>query len=102
MVYKPKYYRHEFEGWLASIYDPLIKVLTFGLENKREEIIYVERSFDDYVNLLNIFVEDEAERNGYLKEAGKVTERLSREAGIPFEDCRYKSICRVNVLQKSA
>jgi SAM-dependent methyltransferase len=74
---------------------------TFGLENKREEIKYFERSFDDYVNILNVNVEDEAERNGYLKEARKITERLSREAGIPIEDFRYKSICRVNVLQKS-
>lgn len=24
------------------------------------------------------------------------------EAGIPFEDYRYKSICRVNVLKKSS
>lgn len=76
------------------------KAYTFGLENKREEVMYIERSFDDYVNLLNIFVEDEAERSGYLKEARKITERLSREAGISFENYRYKSICRVNVLQK--
>lgn len=75
---------------------------TFGLENKREEIKYIERSFDEYVNMLNVFVEDEAERNGYLKEAEKITKRLSREAGIPFKDYRYKSICRVNVLQKSS
>jgi ubiquinone/menaquinone biosynthesis C-methylase UbiE len=78
------------------------KAHTFGLENKREEINYFERSFDDYVNLLKVFVEDEAERNGYLKEAGKITERLSHEAGIPIEDYRYKSICRVNVLHKSS
>jgi ubiquinone/menaquinone biosynthesis C-methylase UbiE len=77
------------------------KSRSFGLENKREEIIYFERSFNDYIDLLNVFVDDETERNGYLKEARKITERLSREAGIPFEDYRYKSICRVNVLQKS-
>jgi ubiquinone/menaquinone biosynthesis C-methylase UbiE len=82
-------------------FESIKKAHTFGLENKSEEIIYVERSFDDYVNLLNIFVEDEAERNGYLKEAGKITEGLSQEAGIPFEDYRFKSICRINVLQKS-
>ncbi len=82
-------------------FESIKKAHTFGLENKSEEIIYFERSFDDYVNVLNIFVEDEAERNGYLKEAGKITEGLSQEAGIPFKDYRYKSICRVNVLQKS-
>jgi len=36
-----------------------------------------------------------------LKEARKITERLSQEAGISFEDYRYKSICRVNMLKKS-
>ena len=82
-------------------FESIKKAHTFGLENKRKEIMYIERSFDDYVNLLNVFVEDEAERNGYLKKAGKITERLSREAGIPIEDYRYKSICRINVLQKS-
>jgi SAM-dependent methyltransferase len=82
-------------------FESIKKAHTFGLKNKREEIIYIERSFDDYVNVLNIFVEDEAERKGYLREAGKITERLSREAGIPIEGYRYKSICRINVLQKS-
>jgi SAM-dependent methyltransferase len=46
-------------------FESIKKAHTFGLENKREEINYFERSFDDYINLLNIFVEDEAERNGY-------------------------------------
>jgi hypothetical protein len=79
----------------------LILAHAFGFENKREEIMYIERSFDDYVNLLNVFVDDAAERDGCLKEAREITDRLSREAGISFEDYRYKSICRINVLQKS-
>ena len=29
-----------------------------------------------------------------------ITEKLSQEAGIPFKEYQYKSICRVNVLQK--
>lgn len=81
-------------------FESIKKAHTFGLENKREEIRYIERSFDDYVNLLKVNVEDDAERNGYLKEAREITERLSREAGISFEGYRYKSICRINVLQK--
>jgi SAM-dependent methyltransferase len=81
-------------------FESIKKAHTFGLENKREEIMYIERSFDDYVNLLNVFVDDAAERDGCIKEAREITERLSREAGIAFEDYRYKSICRINVLQK--
>lgn len=84
-----------------AAFESIKKAHTFGFENKREEIIYIKRSFDDYVNLLNVFVDNAAERNGYLKEAKKITEKLSREAGIPIEDYRYKSICRINVLQKS-
>jgi ubiquinone/menaquinone biosynthesis C-methylase UbiE len=73
----------------------------WGLENKKEEIAYFERSFGDYANLVKVFVDDEIKRKGYLKNARKITTGLSKEAGIPFEDYRYKSICRVNVLQKS-
>jgi ubiquinone/menaquinone biosynthesis C-methylase UbiE len=73
----------------------------WGLENKKEEITYFERSFDDYSNLVKVFVDDETKRKGYLEEARKITTVFCEKSRIPFEDYRYKSICRVNVLQKS-
>ena len=77
------------------------KAASLGLENEKEEIFYIERSFEDYVNILNVFVDDETERNECLEKAREITAKLSQETGVPFEDYRYKSICRVNVLQKS-
>jgi ubiquinone/menaquinone biosynthesis C-methylase UbiE len=83
-----------------AAFETIKKAHTLGMENKTEEIIYIERSFNDYVNLLNIFVKDETERNTCLQQARKVTKKLCRAAKQTFEDYRFKSICRVNVLQK--
>ncbi len=66
-----------------------------------EEKYYLERSFDDYLHLLDVFVE-EAKRAEIAVEARKITERLCREAGVSFERFRYRSICRMNVLRKRA
>lgn len=81
-------------------FEAIKKAHTFGMENKTEEIVYIERSFTDYVNLLNIFIEDEIERSEYMQEARKVTERLCQAANQTISDYRFKSICRVNVLQR--
>jgi len=81
-------------------FETIKKAAALGMENKTEEIIYIERSFNDYVNLLNIFIEDETERNKCLQQARKVTKKLSRSAKQTFNDYRFKSICRLNVLQK--
>lgn len=70
------------------------------LKLKEESFVYFERSFENYVQILQTFVSDEEKRNRALAEAKKVTQRLSRKAGVAFNDFRYKSICRVNVLQK--
>lgn len=72
----------------------------FGLKNNEEYMVYIERSYEDYVSLLNKYVDDEVKRNDCLVQAKEITERLSREAGVVFADFRFKSICRVNVLLK--
>jgi len=40
MTKVPQYYREEFKGWWANIYDPLIKILTFGFEQKIRESVF--------------------------------------------------------------
>lgn len=84
----------------ARAYEAIKKAKNVGLENKEEFMVYMERSYDDYVKLLNVFVEDETKRNECLAEAKKITERFSSEAGMDFEDFRFKSICRINILKK--
>ena len=81
-------------------YEAIQQAQRFGLAIKEEEIIYFERSFADYEDLLNDFVDDPEDRNRYIEEARKTTERMSREAGVSFADFRYRSIARVNVLEK--
>lgn len=84
----------------AHAYEIIQNADSESLEHKSEELIYFERSYDDFLNILNIFVEDEADRNRFKEESIITTERMAQEAGIPFEDFRFKSICRINVLQR--
>ena len=72
-----------------------------GFKSKKEEIFYMERSYDDFVNMLNLFVDDDEKREEYLTRGKEITARFARDAGVSFTDYRFKSICRMNVLQKS-
>jgi ubiquinone/menaquinone biosynthesis C-methylase UbiE len=73
---------------------------TLGLVIQQEYMIYIERSYDDYVKLMEVFVEDRSKKNECLARAKEITEKLSIGAGIKFQDFRYKSICRINILKK--
>lgn len=71
-----------------------------GLAMEKEEFFYLERSFADYVRLLEFFVADAARRAAILERAREITGRFSAAAGLDFGDFRYRSICRLNVLVK--
>jgi len=81
-------------------YEAIQNAQSFGLKCQNEEIIYFERSFKDYTGLLEIFVEDSREREGYLNEARSITEELCQEAKVSLDDFRFKSIARVSELIK--
>ncbi len=81
-------------------YEAIKNASSIGLENVEEEMIYIERSFEDYVKLLNTFIDDEKKRSEYLARSREVTEKICRDVGVDIEDYRFKSICRVNVLEK--
>jgi SAM-dependent methyltransferase len=83
-----------------SAYDAIKNAGALGLESRLEETYYFERSFADYSHCLQVFVDDDTKRNEYLSEARKLTETLSRAARVTVEDYRFKSIARLNVLQK--
>lgn len=84
----------------AKAYEAIKNTKAIGIVNKEEYMVYIERSYEDYVKLLNVFVENETKRNECLARAKEITERFSREAGINFKDFRFNSICRVNTLRK--
>ncbi len=85
----------------AKAYETLRAAGRIALEMKSEEIIYVERSFADYLNLLETFVEEDQRREEVRKLAKGVTERLCTEARMRFEDYRYRSICRAMLFEKT-
>ncbi len=66
-----------------------------GFQMTAEETYYLERSFEDYLHLLDVNVDDEAKRSEIAAAARAVTERLCRDAGTSFESYRYRSICRM-------
>jgi len=73
-----------------------------GLAMEKEELFYLERSFADYIHLLEFFVDDTARREVILARARNITERFSAAAGLDFADFHYRSICRLNILAKCA
>lgn len=82
---------------LAS--DAINRASMSGFVLKTEDMLYFERSLQDYKVLLDKYVEDEEKRSEYYSEAKKITEGLSREAGVSTDEFRFKSICRMQVLK---
>ncbi len=83
-----------------NAYEAIKNAAAFGLEESEEKMFYFERSLNDYTELLNLFVDDKAEREKFLAQAKKRTVLFARDAGMDIKDYRFKSICRVNVLRK--
>ena len=61
-----------------------------------------ERAFAVFRQLVETFVPEEALRPDILARARTVARRLAVEAGQNFNDFRYRSTCRLNILQKPA
>lgn len=71
-----------------------------GLKFLSEEIFYLERSFQDYINLLNVFIPSESEKKSMIEKARKTTLKLCEKSGDTLEEFLYKSIARFIVLEK--
>jgi len=85
----------------AKAYKAIEAAGRLGFQMTAEEIYYLERSFEDYLHILEVNVDDEVRRTEIAAAARAVTERLCREAGTSFEAYRYRSICRMNILKKT-
>lgn len=84
----------------AKAYETLKTASRHGLEMTSEDTFYFERSFEDYIHLIETFVGDAHLREEILAEARRTTERLAGEAGVAFDEFRFKSVCRLNVFNK--
>ena len=84
----------------AKVYRMLQDADRYGFTMRAEETYFLERSFDDFKKLIEIFVDDKVRKTDIIAQARIVTEQLSRENKVSFESFRYKSICRMNILGK--
>jgi len=87
---------------IQKAHEAIVSLAGLGLRMEREEFFYLERSFADYIRLIGFFVEDAARRENILARAREITGRLSAAAGRAFDNFRYRSICRLNILAKGA
>jgi SAM-dependent methyltransferase len=72
-----------------------------GLVPVSEEHFYFERSFLDFEQIVATFVDDEAGRPEILAQARAITARRAFADKVPFDDYRYRSTCRMNLLGKN-
>jgi ubiquinone/menaquinone biosynthesis C-methylase UbiE len=84
----------------AIAYGTIKEANSMDFATVKEEMIYFERSYADYENLLDFFVDEEIERNRFKDEAYKTATSIASEAGQTLDNYRFKSICRLNALMK--
>jgi SAM-dependent methyltransferase len=72
-----------------------------GWRMTKEELFFIERSLADYARLLEFFVDDPGRRTDLQARALEITTRLGAEAGQGPADFRYRSFCRLNILEKA-
>ena len=82
--------------------EALQAVEEIGMAPIARELFYVERSFDDYTQLVSVAVEEDGRRGVVLAQAREVTTRMAAAAGVPFDDFRFRSVCRLDVLTRLA
>ncbi|MRR13209.1 class I SAM-dependent methyltransferase [bacterium] len=85
----------------ALAYAAILDAPSAGLEATFEGFGYLSRSFADYEHLVEAFVDSAELRAECLSRARPITEGLAAAAGVSFEDFRYRSICRLNILRRA-
>lgn len=85
----------------ALAYNAIKAAVSLGFRPTAEESFYVERSFADYLALLEVSVEDADRRSEIVAAARTEAERRGRERGESLQAVRYRSICRLNILERS-
>lgn len=84
---------------LKRAYRAIRRAAASALAMVKEDFFFMVRSFADYCKLIETFVFDESRRPGIIAQARLITERRSAAAGVSFEDFRFRSICRLNILR---
>ena len=84
----------------AKAYDQLKQAEHIGFRWKAETFYYLERSFDDYVTLIETTYADPQMKKVVLGKARAKVKKACKDAGVSLDQYRYRSICRINILDK--
>jgi ubiquinone/menaquinone biosynthesis C-methylase UbiE len=87
---------------LAKSFSAIKQIKKMNFSFFKEEFFYMERSFSDYIKLLNIFFDDENLRADAAAKAREITNLLCKKSHTKFQDFRYKSVCRLNIYKKNS
>jgi len=71
-----------------------------GLIMTEEKFFFFERKYRDYQKLIGTFIDDRREAERALNEAREVFSRYARARGLDWHEFAFRSICRVNILEK--
>lgn len=78
-------------------YENILAIDKEKFEFLDESLYFLERSFDDYRNLIDIYVDDAGQKGGILAAAREIIDRM----GWTAESAKLKSFVRMNRLEKS-
>lgn len=74
---------------------------TVGFRQENEDFFYMERSFEDFRDLLELhWEESEQKKLETLARAEAIARTLAAGAGCMLDDYRFRSACRLNLLRK--
>jgi SAM-dependent methyltransferase len=77
------------------------KAGALGFVQESEDFFYIERSFEDYCELLDTYWEEsEQQKRATLDHAEEIARKLAAGAGCTLDDYRFRSACRLNLLRK--
>ncbi len=67
----------------------------------KEESFFLERSFNNYIKLIKLFVKDKCQQSNIIEKARQITLEISKQANVEFDDFLFKSVAKLIVLQKN-
>jgi ubiquinone/menaquinone biosynthesis C-methylase UbiE len=82
-------------------HEAIDKACTVGFRQRSEEFFFIERSFEDFRDLLELHWEEgEQEKREVLARAEVIARTLAAGAGCTLDDYRFSSACRLDLLCK--
>jgi len=82
-------------------YEVIRNAETVGFVSKDESYFFVERSFRDYLKMLDMYWDrTEREKRAVVSQAEEIVKRLADGSGCSSEDYRLQSACRLNMFRK--